>query len=275
MEEWNAIYERISKNADFGDSSGQCDYLAEALESRVLYSGSPVDSGIQDFLEPEWLLDDVVTDIEMPKSFEYESEVSSSSFLKEIPVFLSCLSNLSTDEIAELTGNVINRGKSADLDDAQKDVIDALEISMIDVLSLVESGPNESLSDFVSITPLADSSTFSGSTLGVHPEASPDRIGFDLICHLLPELNGPVRLESLANLQIAKRTVDVAPESEITTINTLSIKEVKSLTPVMAETHSVVQVNGDSLGFGYKSQLFLDLDVAKQMGCITDSSGVE
>lgn len=272
MDIWQLISDQFSKSSDYEEGGG---IVAESLESRILYSASPMDFYTDDRMESERLVlegsgfewDDPVACLEVsdfPSDFETE----------EVPVFLTCLKNLTKAEITGLAETVVDRGKTADLDDGQKDVIEALEISLVDVFSLAESRVYPGRLENPLDTNSNDEWSFSGSTLGAHPEAYPEQIGLDLITWLLPELDGAVRLADLANAQIAKRSVEIGPESESTPLHSLDV-ETDSLSPVEQDAASIVQVKGACLGFGGKSQLFLDRDFARQLGCVTDSTGLD
>lgn len=248
FEHYDSVYE--SGGTDYSDTRGDRYLVAEVLENRILYSAAPVDVSFDDVFESEEFGDD-----QSWISFAAESagiDTGSES------IYLNTLNHLSSEELASLAETVVDKGRTADLDEEQKELIDALEISLIDVFSLAEPEIDVAVPAlyFDSGAPV-DAFSFSGTTFDLYSEPVSDELDTGFIGLLVPDLEGPVQIEVLAGELVARR--EQTGESEA-----VSPPEAHAFE---TDTSKIVEVAGSTLGYGGKSTVFLDIDIAEQMGC--------
>lgn len=168
-----------------------------------------------------------------------------------------CLKSLTHDEMTALATLVVNRGKKAELDDRQTDALQALESSLADMAALsygsvyLYDDPDDD--DFL----LDDPADFSGSTLMFSSDFDEQvQYGMDQIVDLLEELKGPVFVHELAEAQIAKRygSTQSLPQKETV------------IKPDKCDHDGLVALDGAVLGYKRGSKVFMDEDVADQIG---------
>ena len=177
---------------------------------------------------------------------------------------VSNLNQLTGEEVEELTEAVIDRGKFVELSDDQRDTMDALEVSMIDFCALEDSV------DFVFDS--GDETGVRSLVPAIEDESDDVEFGKEIVVDLIQEFYGEIRVGDLAAKQIAARTVEVPtieqPRRESTFELEQEISKPESV-PGVGESASgpvFVEIDGASLGYSRKSKIFVDDDIASQIG---------
>ncbi len=117
----------------------QREYVAEQLESRILYSGAPVEGEMPDAAQEA----PAVIDEGGQNSFSSIEEFGSGQALQTEEaadelgsVILTSYQNLTPEEIESLTGSAVEELQGASLSNEQLEALDAIEISMVDIEAL-------------------------------------------------------------------------------------------------------------------------------------------
>ncbi|MDF1754815.1 MAG: autotransporter-associated beta strand repeat-containing protein [Verrucomicrobiales bacterium] len=274
----NASTEKVKKGA------ATREFVAEALEARILYSGAPVDVPVAD----QTSTSEVAPSGDEHSSTSFgsieglgseEIPVSSEHTLLETSeqVVLTSFDNLNADEIKDLARQAVEYWSNAGLDESQLEEVYALEASLIDIVSLSEPGNFE--------YEWSDSGTYDyGQTTSTIPDDS-EQYGIELITDLLREIGDPLTLERLANEQIAARTIEVT--SQQLTFSTLDLvadaaeyawiqsgltqDQIAALGSI--EYH-IADLDGSTLGYAEGSHIYIDDDAAG-LGWFIDSTPYE
>ncbi|MDF1811863.1 MAG: choice-of-anchor Q domain-containing protein, partial [Verrucomicrobiales bacterium] len=189
----------------------QREYIAEQLESRILYSGAPAPAEVP--------VQEVVQDSsgESPGFEGVESftgpdhpviaDQSASETLNEI-VTLTSLDNLSADEIDYLANAAVERWKAADLSAEQLEALEAIEISILDIegLAIAETNGYDIELDlnangsgwFIDSTPFLDEEFDYAESSTVFRDTDGDaQHGIDLLTVMMHEMGHVLGMEDI------------------------------------------------------------------------------
>lgn len=265
------------KNASKAEeTSKNREYIAEALEPRILYSGAPVDAGMPDEAPQEVRegddaqqhfdsIEDIGSQSLPPIDVEAGNEASES-------VILTNFDNLSPGEIENLAKIAVESWNGEDLDEKQAEIVRAIEVSLVDIAALAEP------TGFDYEFGIGDDGFFVADDFDFGESYSVDALtarqsGLELISDLLTEIGDPIYLEDLAASQIAQRTVDV--QSDTVTTSTLeAISEAAEqawirsglnadqLAALESIEFHIVDLDGRGLGYAEGSHIYIDDDAA-------------
>lgn len=150
------------------------------------------------------------------------------------------LENFSDEDVCRLAESVVDRSRDAALNDDQQAVVDYIEISMVDVSSLIE--PED---------------IFFGSTFDESPA--------DLYIDLLPEVAGQVKVDGLAEL-ISKRKPGLKRRPSVPPSEWVVEEEVPAADEPESEPvrDKIVLLQGEAIGFGLAAKIFVSDEIATQ-----------
>ncbi|MDF1754557.1 MAG: autotransporter-associated beta strand repeat-containing protein, partial [Verrucomicrobiales bacterium] len=269
------------------DSSLSREYVAEALESRILYSGAPVDAAIPEAPVSEESTSVAGTGHSFESIDEFGQQAPTSSMDQvadesQDVAILTSFNNLSSEELQSLAQRAIDYwGGDADLSESQKEALEALEVALVDIVSLSEAGYGYDVwSDGEGAS--FDSDNFAEST-SIYP-GEVERYGMDLIVDLLQEVGDPVTLEQFAGNQIAARTTEVARGGQPVIYSSLDLMAVAAeqhwinsgltadqVAALESIEYHIVELDGTALGYAEGSNIYIDDDAAG-LGWFIDST---
>jgi hypothetical protein len=125
--------------------------------------------------------------------------------------FAACFNQLTHEEIGRMLDQIRDRGRSADLSQEQRDTLDALEISKIDVSSLADTLDFVSEADSASYLVIESSQPFECLGSLPHPAENDSvkdggtSLSISEIEALIEELRGSIDIDYLAAAQITRR----------------------------------------------------------------------
>ncbi|MDF1754451.1 MAG: tandem-95 repeat protein [Verrucomicrobiales bacterium] len=244
------------------------EYIAESLESRILFSGAPIDAPDASVSE-----ESVTPDATGGNSFSTIKDFGSGAIQSDDAqgvsdeIILASFNNLTPSEIEDLANEVNNAG----LDEHQADLLLNLEASRINVT--VPEGASGYETEVDSDQLSGQSHNF-GTTISF-PLLPSEQLGIDLITDAPLEISDSATLERLAGESAAQSTVDVPLANLPITTDILSViadaagqhwinsgltaEQIDALNEI--EYH-IVELEGAALGYAEGSNVYIDDDAA-------------
>ncbi|MDF1754813.1 MAG: autotransporter-associated beta strand repeat-containing protein [Verrucomicrobiales bacterium] len=278
MKFWKKKHTKHSAAQTTESSSDSREYIAEALEPRILFSGAPIDTPVADVPT-----DDVSTQTEVTADFGDIEDFGTQS-LPEVDieetgsnsdhVILSNFDNLTAEEIKHLARITLDYWKDADLDEKQLEVITALESSLVDIISLADPSGNEFTFDsdragFYADDNLLDSDYDFGQSLTTTPQEM-EQYGIEMITSLLLELGEPITFDRIetcyqitgpASPPFTYTTLDlIADAAEHAWISSGLNEEQR--TALDSIQYHIAELDGATLGYAEGSNIYIDDDAA-------------
>ncbi|MDF1813032.1 MAG: Ig-like domain-containing protein [Verrucomicrobiales bacterium] len=258
-------------------------YVAEQLEARILFSGAPVDAAPVEEAPQETAGTVLVTnsrfesvdDFGESAQFVLATELDDNDLQSEDQIVsLISFDNLSEEEIEQLAQTAVEYWKGKDLTEEQTDLLEALEVSLVDLDAFEDMiAPDDSDPEqwIVEENVLGDDVEFADLSSLFIPETLVQ--GLDLIIGLLEEMNDPIGLQELAEAQVAKRTTEVA-QMPLTTSTLDELAEAaeerwiqsgltaEQIAALNSIQYRIVDLEGSDLGYAEGTVITIDIDAA-------------
>lgn len=225
----------LTKSDERPEEHSERPLVAESLESRILYSGSPIGAELPDVSieDSQTLADEVAQERFLPVDQDYDgSQVAASNleFDDAETALLTSFDNLTPREIARLAETTVDCWKGAkDLSPEQSEAIEALEVAITHFDGLESdsgSGLQVELSEdgggtYYDLGLLSDDFDFGDLESSGMAEIGYEADGAQIINELIEEVAQPEPLQRMIEDLVAVRTVEIEGDQIPITYDTL------------------------------------------------------